>query len=254
MKQVISQPRATMIVWGLVMALGAGAIAWAVWHARAGTDGDALPKPGNSMASLADPQLPDPAIDAHRLAAARTLSADELGAGCAHSDLAAGRPAPVVAADKQRAHYCPGEPGPDASLAPAGVDKVKLAIRGFYMPSFGYPEAEIKVAIQSPTAGVLEFSEYDMPPGWDSRQAALTPRDIADILAALKQAQFWRLPFNAHNDAADGEPVLVEAAFPGWRHAAVQNGAMNIDAGILATTLKDIAIRRTKDRPLSWWK
>ena len=179
-------------------------------------------------------------------------------AGCAQPDRAAGRglnTKPGGQSATTRALWCRGKLAASGeSLAPESAGPVKLALRAFYMPAFGYPEAEIKIGLQSASAGVLQFSEYDMPPGWDRREVALSRQDIADILAALQKSQFWRLPFDSHNDAADGGPVLVEAAFSGWRHAAMQNGAPDIDLGILYTSLRDIAIRRTKDRPLNWWK
>jgi len=82
----------------------------------------------------------------------------------------------------------------------------------------------------------------------------LTSADIAKILAALKNSHFWQQPFQHKWGVVDGEPILIEAAFDGWRHTSTQNGSSGVDLDILAQQLVTIARTHNTDRSLSWFK
>ena len=207
--------------------------------------------------SQADLNESAPVIDANSLRAAKTLEGDALKFDCALPKRY-GPGAERWSADRQKELMQMScgmfGSGPDGLLAPPDARNVKLALRAAFRPSFGFPATEIHIALSSASEGIYLLAQQDKHEDWQTRSGALTPADIGKILAALKDSHFWQQPFQHEMGVVDGEPILVEAAFNGWRHTSTQNAAKGVDVDILAQQLADIARAHNTIRPLSWFQ
>jgi len=216
--------------------------------------------------SQADLSEPAPIINPDSLRAAKPLEGDSLRVGklvegdvpkidCALAKRY-GPGAERLPADRQkdlmRIHCGFFGYGPDGLLVPPDARNVKLALRAAYRPSFRFPATEIHIAISSATEGTYLLAQQDG--NWEIRSGALAPAEIAAILGALEHSHFWQLPFDHQMGVLDGEPILVEAAFDGWRHTSIQNGYQDVDLAILAQQLVVVARAHNTVKPLSWWK
>jgi hypothetical protein len=206
--------------------------------------------------SQVDLTEPAPVIDASSLRLAKALQGDALKFDCALPKRY-GPGAERFSPGRQRQlmqMYCDmiGD-GPDGLLAPPNARNVKLALRAAFRPSFGFPATEIHIAISSATEGSYLLAQRDKTV-WETRSGTLTQADIDQILVALKTSHFWQLPFDHQMGVADGEPILVEAAFDGWRHTSTQNASKGVDLDVLAEQLVAIARAHNTVRPLSWLK
>jgi len=189
------------------------------------------------MRSRADQKLPRVTLSPAGLAASHDLSEAETHVDCTppfHS-----RDASLCAWGPMRLPV--GEK--DDSLLPPGMKMAKLGLYA-QMAVWTFPITVVRLGIASANSGTITLSWNRNGNGPRATESAtLNAREIAQLIAALNESDFWRLPHEPrHMGPTDGEIATVAAGIAGRQNQVNDSigDSEAVDLSILVNALSTI--------------